>query len=114
MKTISTPLTLSDYEAVALSTRIYDEGNRVVYPTIGLAGETGEVADKVKKVIRDHNGEFLAHREEIAKELGDVLWYLTSISHDLGYSLEDIARQNMEKVLSRQRRNAIHGKGDNR
>ena len=108
-------MTFDQYETEASSTRIYNEGIKVIYPTIGLAGETGEVADKVKKVIRDHCGNFdESNRKEIAKELGDVLWYLTSIANDLGYSLEDIAKMNIEKIKSRQRRDVIHGEGDNR
>lgn len=108
-------MTFDEYETEASSTRIYNEGIKVIYPTIGLAGETGEVADKVKKVIRDHGGSFdESNRKEIAKELGDVLWYLTSIANDLGYSLEDIAKMNIEKIKSRQRRDVIHGEGDNR
>lgn len=109
-------LTFAAYEQAASATRIYGEGQRVVYPTIGLAGETGEVADKVKKVIRDHGGDFSdpTCRQEIAKELGDVLWYLNAIAVDMGYSLQDIALMNISKIQSRQRRDAIHGQGDNR
>jgi len=82
----------------------------VLYPTLGLCGESGEVAEKVKKQVRD--GVF--NRHEVAKELGDVLWYLTNVCNDIGYNLEEIAKMNIEKLDSRKDRNKIQGSGDNR
>ena len=82
---------------------------------LGLAGEAGEVAEKTKKLIRDTNGEITADfRKEIAKELGDVLWYVAGIASVLGLTLTKIARQNIEKLFSRKRRGKIKGSGDNR
>ena len=84
---------------------------------LGLAGETGEVLEKIKKMIRDKNGVFHPTPEDIAelkKELGDVLWYLSALAFYNGISLEDIATTNLEKLASRQRRDKIHGSGDNR
>jgi NTP pyrophosphatase (non-canonical NTP hydrolase) len=82
----------------------------VLYPTLGLCGESGEVAEKVKKQVRD--GVF--NRHEVAKELGDVLWYLANICNDIGYSLEEVADLNITKLSSRKERDAIKGNGDNR
>ena len=107
--------TLNDYQKDALSTAIYGEKNKIVYPALGLAGESGEVCEKVKKVLRDNDGVFTDEKKiEMAKEVGDVLWYIATISHDLGYTLEDIAIMNRDKLSSRKKRNVIHGNGDNR
>ena len=90
-------------------------GNNFVYPVLGLAGETGEVAEKVKKILRDKGGIVSAEdREEIKKELGDVLWYLARVSEEMGLSLEEVAQMNIEKLLSRLERGKIQGEGDNR
>lgn len=106
-------MTLNKYQRLALETAIYPQP--IIYPTLGMTGEAGEVADKVKKVLRDNNSEFTPDRKlEIAKEIGDVLWYCATLSHDLGYTLEDIARMNYEKLHSRQERGKLHGSGDNR
>ena len=88
---------------------------KVVYPVIGLAGETGEVAEKVKKTIRDNGADFDQERTaEIVKELGDVLWYVANIAADLGTTLEEVAARNIEKLRSRADRDRLHGSGDNR
>lgn len=106
---------LNDYQNGAISTAIYDRKDAVVYPTLGLTGEAGEVADKVKKVIRDNGGELSEDkRKEIAKELGDVLWYTAVLARDLGYSLNEIAQMNLQKLASRKERGVLHGSGDNR
>ncbi len=106
---------LNEYQDRAMRTAIY-ETLPVVYPALGLAGEAGEVADKVKKTIRDKGGDFTDEtvRAEIAKELGDVLWYLAATSRDLGYTLEEIAEMNLAKTQSRASRDRVHGSGDNR
>ena len=105
----------NDYQQEARKTAIYPADMKVVYPAIGLAGETGEVAEKVKKCIRDNGGVFEEERRvAVAKELGDVLWYLSAIASDLGYTLDDIARMNIEKLRSRASRAQLHGEGDNR
>lgn len=103
------------YQLRAVETAIYGEGVKIVYPTLGLTGEAGEVADKVKKVYRDNNGVFSDEKKlEIAKELGDVLWYCAALARDLGYNLNDVAKMNIEKLASRRDRDKIHGDGDNR
>lgn len=107
-------LTFKEYEEVAMSTNI-GWNNEILYPLIGMCGETGEVADKIKKVIRDKNGNFSEDdRIEILKEIGDVLWYMTALCQDLGYSLQTAANLNIDKVTKRKECNTIHGEGDNR
>lgn len=106
---------IKDYQTQAIKTAIYPEQHRIVYPTLGLVGEAGEVAEKVKKVLRDSGGEFtLEKKEELAKELGDVLWYIANLANDLKYDLETIAEMNINKLKSRQERNKLKGSGDNR
>lgn len=108
-------MTLNEYQHRALETAVYPEDMRIIYPTLGLNGEAGEVADKVKKVIRDNNESFSKEKkEEIAKEIGDVLWYCATLAYDLGYPLEVIGQMNYEKLKSRQNRGKISGSGDNR
>lgn len=108
-------MTLDEYQQQALATAIYPREAGIVYPVLGLAGESGEVADKVKKTIRDHGGVFdESIRTEIAKEAGDIMWYLAALARELGISLEDIARMNIDKITSRQKRGKLHGDGDNR
>lgn len=108
-------MTFDEYQVAARSTAIYPEEMRVLYPTIGLAGETGEVAEKVKKTLRDAGGTFDGERRDaIAAELGDVLWYVAMIAADLDLSLDQVARLNVEKLRSRAARHRLHGSGDNR
>jgi NTP pyrophosphatase (non-canonical NTP hydrolase) len=96
-----------------------DAGHNMVYPALGLAGEAGEAADKVKKFWRNRgitNGAELTEgeREALAKELGDVLWYITALAHELGLTLHTIARMNIEKLTDRHARGVIKSEGDNR
>ena len=108
-------MTLNEYQKKALETAVYPQEYKITYPSLGMNGEAGEVADKVKKVIRDNGGVFTnENRYEIAKEIGDVLWYCATLANDLGYDLEAIGRINYEKLRSRQERNKIGGSGDNR
>lgn len=104
-------MTFNDYQALAKTTAIYPEHAKITYPALGLAGEVGEVCEKIKKHIRD--GKIL-DKEELKKELGDVLWYLSALSGDLDISLEDVAITNYNKLKSRMERNVISGSGDNR
>lgn len=114
---------LDQYQKCALETRQYPEEYKIIYPALGMNGESGEVADKVKKVLRDtvvlrdSKGSIIIPdnvREELAKEVGDVLWYVAMMAYDLGYSLDEIAAMNYEKLMSRKQRDAISGNGDNR
>lgn len=105
----------SDYQRAAQRTAVYGEQNRVVYPALGLASEAGEVAGKIKKVLRDQGGDFdAAPVEAIRDELGDVLWYLAVLAADLGLSLESVAARNVEKLAARDARGTIGGSGDRR
>ena len=85
---------------------------KVIYPCIGLSGECGEVAEKIKKGIRDNNGLF--NIKDIGLELGDVLWYVANIANDLGLTLEDIAIMNEDKIIKRKQNNTLRGNGDYR
>lgn len=111
---------LQDYSKVALSTLVDgqefgDISPQLMDQVLGLTGESGEIAEKFKKLIRDKQGKLTeADKAEIIKELGDVLWYITTISHLIGSDIEEIARFNNEKLLSRKARNVIDGSGDNR
>ncbi len=107
---------LNHYQKEARTTAKYPNvGTNPIYPTLGLAGEAGEVADKVKKVIRDKNGVFDTEtRKKIMFELGDVLWYVAQLSSELGYSLETVAHENLAKLASRAKRGKISGDGDKR
>jgi NTP pyrophosphatase (non-canonical NTP hydrolase) len=90
-------------------------GHGVIYPTLGLASEAGEVAGKVKKVFRDKGGVIgKADMEALASELGDVLWYLAQVCTELGISLDEVARSNIEKLYSRLERGTLGGEGDSR
>lgn len=90
-------------------------GHPVIYPTLGLANEAGEVAGKIKKVFRDKDGEISeTTRDSLKAELGDVLWYLTQVATELGLTLDEIAEHNIEKLYSRLERGRIRGDGDNR
>lgn len=103
----------TEYQERANATAIYAETYKIMYPTLGLAGEAGEVADKVKKIIRDGLS-LVDEKEGIAKELGDVLWYIAAVARDIGYSLDDIAKMNIDKLEGRKERGVLQGNGDNR
>lgn len=129
--------TFEDYQRNALLTASYpDRGRNLVYPALGVAGEAGELAEKVKKLWRNHgimSGDFIKAsdctvencpicpklpgnilREGIIAEAGDVLWYLAAIAYELGISLEEIAQKNLAKLADRRDRNVIKSQGDNR
>ncbi|HBA83319.1 MAG TPA: hypothetical protein DCZ95_04410 [Verrucomicrobia bacterium] len=105
------------YQAGAMKTAVYPgcgEGNWT-YPALGLAGETGEICEKLKKAIRDEGGKVGPERKEaIAKELGDVLWYVAALCTELGFEMSDVAENNLKKLSERKAANKIHGDGDNR
>ena len=105
----------SEYQHFSRRTASYPREAWLTYPALGLVGEAGEVAEHAKKTIRDDDGEVSDERRAaIAKELGDVLWYVAQLASELGVELEDIARENLEKLFSRQRRGALSGSGDDR
>ncbi len=109
-------MTFEEYQKLSRKTAQYPKiGESFVYPVLGLAGEAGEVAEKIKKLFRNKNGDLSQeYKLEIAKELGDVLWYLSQISTELNLSLEEVAQLNLEKLLDREKRGVIKSKGDNR
>jgi NTP pyrophosphatase (non-canonical NTP hydrolase) len=106
----------TDYQTDSKKTAGYpDIGHRVIYPVLGLAGETGEISEKIKKIFRDRKGEFTKEDIELLTlELGDVLWYLTQIATDLGINMEDVAHKNIAKLYSRMERGKLGGSGDKR
>ena len=109
-------MNFDQYQAESGKTAIYpDRGNNFVYPTLGLAGETGEVSEKIKKVLRDKGGVIdETTREAVQKELGDVLWYVAQLCTELDLSMKTVAEKNIEKLLSRQLRGKLSGEGDSR
>ncbi len=109
-------LDFHNYQLRARDTALYPAvGSNPIYPTLGLCGEAGEVADKVKKVIRDRGGSFDVEVIAALKlELGDVLWYVAQLASELGLELDAIATANLDKLASRAARNVISGSGDQR
>ena len=109
-------MTLSEYQKKALTTALYpNQGSNPYYPALGLGGEVGEVLNKVKKIMRDHDGKITdEYREILKKELGDVLWYVAALASELDLNLDDIAQANIEKLASRKERGTLGGDGDNR
>lgn len=120
MKFRVSDINFEGYQLATADTAVYPgalEGNAdaLSYVALGLVGEAGEVANKVKKILRDKGGTVTDEdRTELSKEVGDVLWYLTRFADEIGYALEDIAQKNVEKLRSRKERGVISGSGDNR
>ena len=110
-------MNFNDYQKQAMKTALLsnDTDASIIYRALGLSGESGEVAGIIKKIIRDHNSDFSKiDKENLIKELGDVLWYIATISDFFNISLEEIAQTNITKLKDRQRRNVLGGSGDNR
>lgn len=111
---------LNEYQKESRATAKYpNAGDNFVYPTLGLAGETGEVVEKIKKLMRNDGAAHASDiseekRSEFEKEMGDVLWYLAQLASECGLTLEDVARKNLEKLRSRMERGVLHSEGDNR
>lgn len=106
---------LEQYEKFCESTAVYPKDIEIFYLTLGLSGEAGELSNKVKKVYRDKEGIFNNEtKEELLSELGDVLWYLTRLSNALGYSLENVIGDNVNKLSNRKKKGTLKGSGDNR
>lgn len=109
-------MNFSDYQTRSRRTADYPAiGHPVIYPTLGLANEAGEVAGKIKKVFRDKDGEISEEtRQALKAELGDVLWYIAQVATELSLSLDEIAEYNIAKLYDRLERGKIRGDGDNR
>lgn len=101
----------NEYQEFAKSTAQYPDEYKIIYPTLGLVDEGGEVAGKVKKWLR---GDKELDREGILLELGDPLWYIATLAADLGYTLQEVVDANVAKLSSRKERNLIKGDGDYR
>lgn len=108
------------YQKTSRETAMYPgAGHNFVYPALGLAGESGEVIEKIKKLLRNDE---ITEAEEISREkideikveMGDTLWYIAQLATELGIDLNAVAEENIEKILSRKKRNVLHGEGDNR
>lgn len=107
----------TEYQKKSRETAIYPNlGENFIYPTLGLVGEAGEIAEKIKKVIRDGDGKTIddEKRELLKKELGDVLWYVAQLASEFGFELNDVAEHNIEKLFSRKDRGVLQGSGDTR
>lgn len=98
------------YQNAASDTAIYKTEHQVLYPALGLAAEAGEVANKVKKILRD--GKF--DREGIADEIGDCLWYIAALCRDLNVDMGEVAKNNLDKLQDRKKRGKLKGNGDKR
>jgi NTP pyrophosphatase (non-canonical NTP hydrolase) len=110
-------MTFDEYSDEALKTAVYPRihSSLPIYPTLKLAGEAGEVSEKIGKIIRDKNGELSEDdRRLLLKELGDVLWYVNAIANELESSLDEVADMNIKKLSSRAARGTIQGSGDER
>ena len=100
-----------EYQDATEETAIYPEDIGLIYTTLGLVGESGEIAEKLKKFLREGDDEYI---EEMEDELGDVLWYLARVADELDLSLDDVAEKNLDKLLDRKERNVLTGQGDDR
>lgn len=109
-------MTFEEYQKLSRKTALYHEvGHPLVYPVLGLVGESGEVAEKIKKLLRNTDGRITPEfREDLKKELGDVLWYISQLATELNLSLDDVADKNLEKLTSRLERGTLHSQGDDR
>ena len=106
---------LDMYQKVAITTAIYPREQAIIYPTLGLTGEAGEVANKVKKIIRDDGNKINESLvQEISAEIGDCLWYISVLADDIGCKLSDIANTNLIKLENRKKKGTIKGSGDKR
>ena len=103
-------LNFKSYQDMAAETAVYKHQHQVIYPALGLAAEAGEVANKVKKILRD--GKF--DRNAIADEVGDCLWYIAALCRDLNVDMKELAKNNLRKLHDRKSRGVIQGSGDNR
>lgn len=106
--------TFHQYQIAALKSAIYPKEQKIIYPTLKLTGEAGEVSEKIGKWLRGDYPMDISRKADIAKELGDVLWYITALANDIGYNLEEIATLNLGKLKDREDRGVLKGNGDNR
>ncbi len=107
-------MTFEEYQIASRKTALYPEiGSSIVYPMLGLAGEAGELSNKVKKIFRDDGGVITDERkEQLIGELGDILWYTAQIAAEIGVPFDEVAHANIKKLASRMERNTLNGAGD--
>lgn len=106
-------ITFNEYHKQAITTKIYPAGLAIPYVTLGLMGEAGEIAEKIKKIIRDDNGQISDDKKQLlGKEIGDVLWYCAALADELGLEFGQIAQDNIDKLQSRKERGVLGGSGD--
>lgn len=108
-----------EYQEIIKKTAIYPKEVGALYCALGLSGESGEVAEKIKKLVRDTN--YLEERDytdefkkDLKKELGDVIWYVTALANEFNLTLEEVLESNYQKLIQRRATNTLHGSGDNR
>ncbi len=106
----------NEYQKFAESVAQYpNRGHNYIYAVLGLVGESGEVAEKFKKLIRDKDPKLTEEfKKEILKETGDVLWFISTLAYEMGSNIEEVAKLNVEKLQSRKERGVVYGDGDNR
>lgn len=112
-------MNVEEYQKIIKQTAVFPRQIGIAYCGLGLTGEAGEVADKIKKLYRDKNlleSNHISDEDKlaIAKELGDVLWYLTATANELGIRLSTIMQMNYDKLIQRRQTNTLHGSGDDR
>jgi NTP pyrophosphatase (non-canonical NTP hydrolase) len=109
-------MTLDEYQDLAIESAVYNPRFAITYPALKLSGEAGEVSEKVGKRLRDFDGDLTdpEWQDALAKELGDVLWYIAALARDIGWTLEEVAEANLSKLASRMERGVIGGSGDDR
>ena len=112
---MSTINTFDEFQEAATKTAVYPDSAKILYPTLGLTGEAGEVANKDKKIIRDDDCEITDERlQQISEEIGGTMWYIAALCTDLKLNLGDVCRQNIEILVRRQERGTLKGDGDTR
>ena len=104
-------MTVQEYQSFVNSIKIYPKEYSIIYPTLKLNGEAGEIAEKVGKSLR---GDMHLDKRDLVKELGDVLWYVAAMASDIGSSLEEVMDANVKKLTARKEQGKLHGSGDNR
>lgn len=110
-------MNFDEYQEQAATTALFtgDDFMDLLHWTLGVGGEAGEITEKIKKIVRDKHGQLdNSDKEDLMKEVGDVLWYLAVLSRHLGYDFSEVAQANLDKLKSRQERNKLGGSGDNR
>lgn len=104
-------MNLNEYQRAAATTAIYPKSSGITYTIVGLCGEAGEIAGKYSKSIRD---DIPVNKDDLTKELGDVLWFVAMLAYEFNISLDEVGTKNIEKLVDRKERNCLSGNGDNR